>query len=209
MLNTVFDILILISIGIVVLLAKKYVPTYVSEKAKNLATKEDIASITAEVENIRLQYAKDIETFKADLLRELELLKISQAELQLHKTEQFVKFIEYFNNFFSDKKLQQSLQTSDQKKADFNKHMLDLGVKLFFFASDKTVKKYIEWRLYALKAGMQNIEPFDHMRIYGELILEIRRDLGYQDTNCDHNDFLNIMLTDWWKHQAMLEAAKQ
>jgi hypothetical protein len=33
--------------------------------------------------------------------------------------------------------------------------------------------------------------------MYGELIVELRKDLGYSDTACDHNDFLKIMLTDW------------
>ena len=201
MLSIVLNIAILLSIGIVALLMRKYLPTYLTEKAKNLATKEDIAGITKEVESVRIQYAKELEKFRGQLQRELELMKISQADLQLHKTEQFVKFIEYFNNFFADKKKQQAIQKSQNEKAKFNKNMLDLGVKLFFFASDSTVKKYIEWRFCAIKPQNGSAEPMKLMRIYGDLILEIRKDLGYRDTKCDHNDFLNIMLTDWWKHQ--------
>ncbi len=79
--------------------------------------------------------------------------------------------------------------------------MLDLGVKLFFFASDTTVKKYIEWRLFMLNPPNGSVDPMQFVKLYGALILELRKDLGYQDTKCDHNDFLNIMLTDWWKYQ--------
>ncbi len=46
-----------------------------------------------------------------------------------------------------------------------------------------------------------SVDPMQFVKLYGALILELRKDLGYQDTKCDHNDFLNIMLTDWWKYQ--------
>lgn len=203
MANIILNVVILLSIGVVVLLGRKFLPTYVSEKAKNLATKEDISSITKEVENVRIQYAKELEKFRADFQRELELMKINQTELQLHKTEQFVKFIDYFNLFFSDKKKQQAIQNNQKEKDKFNKYMLDLGVKLFFFASDSTVKKYIEWRFCTIKPKNGTVDPIELMRIYGDLILEIRKDLGYQDTKCDRSDFLNIMLTDWWKHEGL------
>jgi hypothetical protein len=204
MLTILLNIIILLSIGIVVLLGRKYLPAYLTEKAKNLATKEDIAMITKEVENVRIQYAKELEKFRGQLQSELELMKINQAELQLHKTEQFVKFIDYFNNFFADKNKVQAIQNNQNEKDKFNKNLLDLGVKLFFFASDSTVKKYIEWRFCMLKPPNGSLDPLYLIKIYGELILEIRKDLGYLDTKCDHNDFLNIMLKDWWKHQESL-----
>ena len=77
--------------------------------------------------------------------------------------------------------------------------MLDLGVKLFFFASDDTVKKYIEFRHYGQQRAEGNLDPYEMLKLYGQLITEIRRDLGHDKTKCDYNDFLNIMLTDWWK----------
>lgn len=209
MLNSVLNIAILISIGLVVLFVRKYLPTYVMEKAKNLATKEDIAAITSEVENIRIQYAKELEEFRGQLQRELELIKISQAELQLHKTEEFVKFIEYFNDIFADKKKQQAIQTDQKEKDKFNKNMLDLGVKLFFFASDTTVKKYVEWRFNVIKPRSGTDDRMSLIRIYGDLILEIRKDIGYPNTACDRNDFLNIMLSDWWKHQEGANTSKE
>ena len=43
--------------GIVLYLLKSFVPSYLREKGKNLATSEDIAKITAEIEGVKLQYA--------------------------------------------------------------------------------------------------------------------------------------------------------
>ncbi len=38
-----------------------------SEKAKNLATKEDIASITEQIENVKSNYAHSLEKVKSEL----------------------------------------------------------------------------------------------------------------------------------------------
>src|SRR6266498_2581136 len=39
----------------------KYLPSYLSKKGENLATKEDIAVITREVEQVRSEYAERLE----------------------------------------------------------------------------------------------------------------------------------------------------
>jgi hypothetical protein len=56
-------------------LIKSYFPSYFSEKGKNLATKEDIAHITAEVERVRLLYAVDLERTRNELQQGIELTK--------------------------------------------------------------------------------------------------------------------------------------
>ncbi len=43
------------------LILQKYLPSYLSKKAENLATKEDIATITREVEQVRSVYAERLE----------------------------------------------------------------------------------------------------------------------------------------------------
>ena len=55
---------------IIVLLAHlvwRYLSTYMSKKGENLATKEDIAAITGEIERVRQQYATDLERLRASL----------------------------------------------------------------------------------------------------------------------------------------------
>ncbi len=52
--------------GVVVfLLIRHFLPGYLSEKGKNLATREDIAEITNEIEQVRSQYAVLLEEMKA------------------------------------------------------------------------------------------------------------------------------------------------
>jgi len=47
------------------LFLKSYLPTYFSKKAENLATREDIAAITHEIEGVKTQYAVLVEESKA------------------------------------------------------------------------------------------------------------------------------------------------
>lgn len=47
------------------LILQRFLPSYFSEKAKNLATKEDVAAITEEVERVRHEYSALVEELKA------------------------------------------------------------------------------------------------------------------------------------------------
>lgn len=81
---------ILLGGGIVYLLLKFLLPSYLSEKGKNLATKEDIASITEKVESVKTDYAKIIEELRTNnqlMLNEIEREKSIKKEVYLEATE--------------------------------------------------------------------------------------------------------------------------
>ncbi|EHR1015810.1 hypothetical protein KS878_004554 [Vibrio parahaemolyticus] len=63
----VLNFVVLCAIAIGATIAKSYVPKYLAEKAKNLATKEDIEQITDQVEAIKRQHALELEKAKTDL----------------------------------------------------------------------------------------------------------------------------------------------
>lgn len=66
----IFEVCYFILLVGAILLGRSYLPKYFEEKGKNLATKEDIGAITDEVEKVKIQYSKDIEILKSDLLRQ-------------------------------------------------------------------------------------------------------------------------------------------
>ncbi|MEQ1773001.1 MAG: hypothetical protein ABL891_04375, partial [Burkholderiales bacterium] len=80
--------------GIVFYLLKFYVPTYLSEKAKNLATREDISAITNEIERVRVQYTILVEELKAR--HQLRMAALDRR-LQAHQ-EAFTLWRELFGN---------------------------------------------------------------------------------------------------------------
>lgn len=55
------------------LLLRGYLPSYVAEKGKNLASKEDLAHLTNLVESVKSLHTSELERLKADLLAESQI----------------------------------------------------------------------------------------------------------------------------------------
>ncbi|HAS8485747.1 TPA: hypothetical protein I7727_07315 [Vibrio vulnificus] len=56
-----FSIGLVTALMFVALITKFYIPAYLKEKAKNLATKEDISEITEAIEKVRSQYNEKLQ----------------------------------------------------------------------------------------------------------------------------------------------------
>jgi len=66
---------------------KIYMPAYLTEKAKNLASKEDLNKLTRIVEKVRSAYAVELERVRADHARELEEIRsLMVADLHVYQT---------------------------------------------------------------------------------------------------------------------------
>jgi len=65
----IVDILVLVAVATTALLARQYLPAYVKEKGKNLATREDIAGITREIESVKTDYTHQLELLRDQLER--------------------------------------------------------------------------------------------------------------------------------------------
>ena len=65
------QILSVVGLAVLFLLFKKAMPSYLAEKGKNLATKEDIGEITEEVERVKAAVNESAEEFKASLSKQL------------------------------------------------------------------------------------------------------------------------------------------
>jgi len=78
-------------VGLVVfLLIKFFLPSYFSEKGKNLATKEDIEDITKKIESVKSSYAHVLEELRSDnqlKLAEIEREKNIKKEVYLQAVE--------------------------------------------------------------------------------------------------------------------------
>ncbi|MBN1456307.1 MAG: hypothetical protein JW912_00465 [Sedimentisphaerales bacterium] len=140
-----------------------------------------------------------LESFKTTLSRELEVFRISHAELQIRKTEEFISFGNLQREFLTDKELLKKLEAGESETVnEINKKILNLATGLFFFASDQTVKKYGDWKTRSGKGELAGIEI---VRQFGQLMVALRKDLGHADTALNEDDYLNLFVTDWYKHQ--------
>jgi hypothetical protein len=79
----------LLGAGILAYIVKSFIPAYLTEKGKNLATREDIAEITNKVESVRIEYAKQLQelahqnTLLIEEFRGKSQLRLAAAEKRL------------------------------------------------------------------------------------------------------------------------------
>lgn len=90
--NLAADVVLWISIAIVGLLIRVYLPGYIKEKGKNLATKEDIAAITKQIEQVKVEYAKQLELYKSGIWQTQQRYLQMQEETKL-KVDTFKKAV--------------------------------------------------------------------------------------------------------------------
>lgn len=93
---TILQIIALLGIGFLAMVKKDYFPKYLQEKAKNLATKEDVEEITDKVESVKTDYAKVIEEIKSNnqlKLAEIEREKNIRKEVYLQAVESLTRYL--------------------------------------------------------------------------------------------------------------------
>ncbi len=66
-LNLILIILISVGLFFAKSIIEKYIPTYIEEKAKNLATKEDVQEITRKTEEVQKEFKEELELFTSDI----------------------------------------------------------------------------------------------------------------------------------------------
>ena len=59
----IFEILLTVAVFLIGLFVKNYLPSYMDEKGKNLATKEDIEEITRKTEEVQQEFREGFELF--------------------------------------------------------------------------------------------------------------------------------------------------
>ncbi|MDH3975513.1 MAG: hypothetical protein OEV42_14645 [Deltaproteobacteria bacterium] len=115
---------------------KSFLPSYLSEKGKNLATKEDVETITDKVESVKADYAKVIEEVRSN-----NQLKLSEIEREKNiKKEVFLEAIVAINR--SHTLVARLIDININTKELFSTDEEDGGsiAKIQIVGSEKTVK---------------------------------------------------------------------
>jgi len=135
------------------------------------------------------QMEKNLETFKNSLLKDLELLKIVKDKAEQQKVEAYNKIISTYGDYITGVK--QLKVTPDLKKFHY-----DTGVKLFFYASDETIRAYLNLREYIDSKTIHTKDDKEVVRLYSEVMLSMRKDFGHIDTKCNSEDFTKLFIKD-------------
>lgn len=105
-------ILILVFIFLLGLFLKHYLPSYMEEKGKNLATKEDVAEITRKTEEVQAEFREGFEMFSSDVHFKYDFYYKQYSELYCNLYA-IVAQSEYVRHFIL-------LDGSDEEKANFS-----------------------------------------------------------------------------------------
>ncbi|MBN1909636.1 MAG: hypothetical protein JW818_07855 [Pirellulales bacterium] len=133
--------------------------------------------------------------YQQQLDRELELLKISQSQIQLRKIEKFMDFAKLQADILTNEAFKARIQKNDPKAvAQLREVVVELGIGLFFFASDSTVREYGTWKTETAQEG---VDPIVVLSGLGALMVALRKDVGYEDTELRGSDYLKMFITDW------------
>lgn len=178
----VFDILILVAIFFAGLWVKNYLPTYFNEKAKNLAQKEDIATITNLVEQVRASYTSELEKLRNRLQTDLEsfkfdLQKVSEAETK--KREVYQEMVKAMGVFTSGR----------TSKPELKDNFLAAYSTMWLWTPDNILKALNE--LIDLNTTSLNPMGSDQDKIkqaYANCVLMMRKDAAHPGTKLDEND---------------------
>ncbi len=156
------NIIIIIGNVIAFLIIRNYLPSYLSKKAENLATKEDIAEITKKVEEVKIEFA-------------------SQAHTLIKKRETYEKITNGLRVFI------QGHPADQQEKTQ----MLEAYSISWLWANDDVLKKLnIHLDLQLKKTAKPSSVTQDELKqSYAECILEMRKNSGYNETKLTWQDF--------------------
>ena len=77
----IFEILLAVAVFLIGLFVKNYLPSYMDEKGKNLATKEDIEEITRKTEKVQQDFREGFELFSNDVKFKYDFFYKQYSEL--------------------------------------------------------------------------------------------------------------------------------
>jgi len=155
------------------LFLKTYLPSYMAEKGKNLASKEDVQEITRLVESVRAEYTSQLEQLKAELSSQEQVLE-RRRRVYEEICASLVIFVSCHDNSVEAKRRFYSAYASAWLWApDAVLHKLNRFIDLQIrFAKDRNSVTQQELR-----------------SAYTDVVLAMRKDVGFQSTEVRASDY--------------------
>ncbi|MCY8466974.1 hypothetical protein [Bacillus atrophaeus] len=125
-----------------------------------------------------------LQNMQTEINTNLEKLKIYENQSALKKSEQIEKLWKMFLDV-KDKKM--------PREQDLN----NLYFKVFLYAPDETVRKFIKWKEYTANSDQTEESKKISLYYFAEFIVSYREELGQPDTNINADDLLKIFITDY------------
>ncbi len=147
----IIELIILIVILIIVAIIKFSVPSYLKQKGKNLADKEDIADLTKKVENVKSDFNEKIEYLKTDLTF------LNQNRISVKSLER------------------EALLLVNEKYAEWLNSLMNISFSLITIKNYNNIESYFSELKHA-KIGYENAEAKLLIFMNDQKLLDIKTD---------------------------------
>lgn len=146
---------------------------------------------------------KKLQKLKSEIDTKLEKLKIYENQSAFKKSEQIEKIWNQFINITDLDNLRGKQR--EAKFKEMKKEMNKLFIQIFMYASDNTVKRFMEWKNFSIENEDDDEGKYIALVLFAKFVIEYRKDLGYADTNINHVDLLSSHITDFERVKEKLE----
>ena len=162
-------------IGLVLggLFIRGYLPSYLSEKGKNLASKEDLEQLTDVVEKIKAQHASELERVKADHL--------SKNQVTERRRQVYEEMCEALRIFIAGHEV-----TPDKQERFHSAYST-----AWLWASDDVIaalNKFVSLQIQVAN-NRASTERLDLHGSYSAIIVAMRKDVGFANTATSGADY--------------------
>jgi len=163
----------------------------------NIVTNVTIISIATLIISHKLN--KRLSDHNSELQKEIEKIKISESNLHIRKIDKFSEFTDMLDGVMRGVKYK---KPADKIEKETQKAMEKFTKDLIFFAGEDTLKKFVEYRNYSriVQEGGEN-EKAKYQFITAELILEMRKDLGYSNEGINVDHYMHLIVNNWEEHK--------
>ncbi|WP_277759182.1 hypothetical protein [Pseudomonas sp. A34-9] len=146
--------------GVFSLIVRSFLPGYMAEKGKNLATKEDIEVITSKIESVKVEYSKQFEDYKGQVwksqqrylwLQEESRLKIDTFKRAVVDVARLIDTVKKYQHFMSERELALAAVGISKMEGDEGSKQLYLQKHKEF--DERTILVFGEYRNLIVEIG--------------------------------------------------------
>jgi hypothetical protein len=119
--------------------------------------------------------------------KETELLKLIRSQVEPRKVDTYLALSDIYGDMIAPQFINQNLNPSERQKELASKRSAFQNLsRLFFFASDKTIEKFLNFKKH-------NTSP-QAMDLFADFMVSMRQDL-HEDTRLTAKDFMDVIIT--------------
>jgi len=125
----------------------------------------------------------------------IEELRAIEEKLREERRNIYAQILDPYIHLFADIKKGKGPDEALKKATsyDYRKTAFDLNL----FGSDEVIRAFNNFMKHTYEAeGKENRDPGEMMRLWGKLLLEIRKSLGNKKTKLNELDMLRAMIKD-------------